>query len=298
MTVAEKNNLHPRNRHRGRYDFPTLIKALPELAEVVYVNDYGDESVDFADPDSVKLLNKAILKSFYKINFWDIPGGYLCPPIPGRADYIHYVADLVGAETKNVRVLDIGVGANCVYPLIGNVEYGWKFVGSDIDPKAIENAKKIVDENKLTDTIELRLQATLNQIFKGVINESDRFNLTICNPPFHASEAEASAGTNRKLKNLGLASRSRKYPTLNFGGQAGELWVKGGEFEFVKNMILESEKFKEQCQWFTSLISKRENVAGLEAQIKKLGATQFKIIEMSQGQKSSRIIAWTFQGKK
>ena len=297
MSAVEKNNLHQRNRHRSRYDFPSLIKALPELAEVVYVNNHNDESIDFADPESVKLLNKAILKSFYKIKYWDIPDGYLCPPIPGRADYIHYVADLIGAETKNIQVLDIGVGANCVYPIIGQFEYAWKFVGSDIDPKALGNAQKIIDENKLKEFIELRQQPTLTNIFQGVIRESDHFDLSICNPPFHASEAEAAAGTNRKLKNLGLASRARKWPTLNFGGQAGELWVKGGEFEFVKKMIIESAHFSEQCLWFTSLISKRENVGGLEDQIKNLNAKQFKIIEMSQGQKSSRILAWSFKGK-
>ena len=158
MSAVEKNNLHQRNRHRSRYDFPSLIKALPELAEVVYVNNHNDESIDFADPESVKLLNKAILKSFYKIKYWDIPDGYLCPPIPGRADYIHYVADLIGAETKNIQVLDIGVGANCVYPIIGQFEYAWKFVGSDIDPKALGNAQKIIDENKLKEFIELRQQ--------------------------------------------------------------------------------------------------------------------------------------------
>jgi 23S rRNA (adenine1618-N6)-methyltransferase len=40
-----------------------------------------------------------------------------------------------------VRVLDIGVGANCVYPLIGHAEYGWRFLGVDIDEAALANAQ-------------------------------------------------------------------------------------------------------------------------------------------------------------
>ena len=92
---AEKSKLHPRTKHRGRYDFTKLIVGCPELAEFVKPNNYGDESVDFSDPQAVKTLNKALLKFFYDVSFWEIPSNYLCPPIPGRADYIHYVADLL-----------------------------------------------------------------------------------------------------------------------------------------------------------------------------------------------------------
>ncbi|MCX6266590.1 MAG: RlmF-related methyltransferase, partial [Bacteroidetes bacterium] len=83
-----KSRLHPRNKHRERYDFKLLIDSCPQLARFVKLNIYQDESVDFSDPDAVKMLNKALLKVYYNINDWDIPGGYLCPPVPGRADYI------------------------------------------------------------------------------------------------------------------------------------------------------------------------------------------------------------------
>src|ERR1700761_6728862 len=153
--AAEKENLHPRSLHRGQYDFERLIKSTPKLRDFVKPNQYGNLSVDFSDPDAVKTLNKALLKQFYGINNWDIPEGYLCPPIPGRADYIHYAADLLaevngGVVPKGpkIHVLDIGRGANCVYPLIGSSVYGWTFVGTDIDPVAIQSAKDIVAANK------------------------------------------------------------------------------------------------------------------------------------------------------
>jgi len=88
----EKSRLHPRNKHRERYDFKLLIESSPELAQFVKMNIYNDESIDFFNPDAVKALNKALLKYFYDIENWDIPEGYLCPPIPGRADYIHHIA--------------------------------------------------------------------------------------------------------------------------------------------------------------------------------------------------------------
>ena len=147
--VTEKLNLHPRNRHRGRYDFPQLADALPALKPFLKPNPYdaAELTIDFADPAAVKTLNAALLSHFYGVAHWDIPAHYLCPPIPGRADYLHHVADLLAAGNGGgiprgnaTRILDIGVGANCIYPLIGQHEYGWRFVGTDIDPVTIAAA--------------------------------------------------------------------------------------------------------------------------------------------------------------
>ena len=154
----EKSSLHPRNKHRERYDFKQLIDSCPELGQFVKLNNYKDESIDFFNPEAVKMLNKALLKHYYGIDNWDIPKNYLCPPIPGRADYIHHIADLLGSNNSEfqrnkiptgnkIKCLDIGVGANCVYPIIGNKEYGWSFVGTDIDPVSIESANKIIEMN-------------------------------------------------------------------------------------------------------------------------------------------------------
>ncbi|MCO4293902.1 23S rRNA (adenine(1618)-N(6))-methyltransferase RlmF [Solitalea sp. MAHUQ-68] len=300
---VEKTNLHPRNKHRGRYNFRELINACPELSAFVSENQFGIESVDFANAGAVKMLNKALLKQFYKIDFWDIPAGYLCPPIPGRADYIHYLADLL-AEANNgvvpqgetVKVLDIGTGANCIYPIIGTTEYRWNFVGSDIDLRSIQSAEKIIKANLyLQSKIELRLQKYSNQIFKGLIKSEDRFHLTLCNPPFHSSAAEATSGTNRKLSNLGK-KQSHK-PALNFGGQHNELWCEGGEFEFIRRMIDESAQLTKQCLWFTTLVSKSANLNGIYVLLKRAQIQEFKTVEMSQGNKVSRFVAWTFLTK-
>ncbi|MBC7400961.1 MAG: RlmF-related methyltransferase, partial [Mucilaginibacter sp.] len=164
--TPEKENMHPRNVHRNGYDFKQLIKANPALKKFVGLNKFEIESVDFTNADAIKALNKALLKQFYGVDGWDIPEGYLCPPIPGRADYLHYVADLLAETNENaipkgnkVRVLDIGTGANLVYPLIGSSFYGWQFVGTDIDPTAIRSAKNTIGLNKgLERKIEVRLQ--------------------------------------------------------------------------------------------------------------------------------------------
>ena len=306
--TAEKTILHPRNPHRFRYDFPALVASCPELAPYVSVNPYGNESVDFSDPAAVKTLNRALLAHFYGMVYWDIPPGYLCPPVPGRADYIHYAADLLASrnggripEGKTVSVLDIGVGANCIYPIIGSRSYGWHFTGTEIDPVSAASAERIVSENPLlSGLVDIRLQEDPLHVFRGVIRETDAFDLAICNPPFHSSADDAAAGTSRKLRNLGKAVQTRVLgeqptaPVRNFGGQGGELWCPGGEASFIHTMIEESALFPGKCRWFSTLVSRRENLDNVIGTIKRKGAADIRIIEMAQGQKTGRIVAWTF----
>ena len=300
---AEKGNLHHRNKHKSRYDFTSLKTSSPEIAEFLFINKFGDESIDFVDPKAVKALNRALLKYFYQIAFWDIPEGYLCPPIPGRADYIHYAADLLAScnaqnipTGKKIKVLDIGVGANCVYPIIGHREYGWQFVGSDIDEIAVKSAKNIVEVNNvLTKAIEIRLQTSKSEIFKNVIRKEEKFDLTVCNPPFHASAEEANAGSQRKNRNLG--NKDYANPVLNFGGKNTELWTKGGEVAFIGKMIEDSRLIKNQCLWFTSLVSKNENLEEIYTMLNKAEVAEIRTSEMSTGNKITRIVAWTFMNE-
>ncbi|QEL65545.1 23S rRNA (adenine1618-N6)-methyltransferase [Oryzomicrobium terrae] len=392
--VAKAAALHPRNRHTGRYDFAALIAASPALASFVGPNPYGDLSIDFADPAAVKALNRALLLVQYGVRDWDIPAGYLCPPIPGRADYIHCLADLLAGEGSGhnggkgngrtgpgrgegngvrgeghgaqqgdatpgpgmgpgapdqaqagrgaiptgpaVQVLDIGVGANCVYPLIGHAEYGWRFVGADVDQGALASAQAILDANPdFKAAIELRRQPAPEAIFRNIIRPGERFDLTLCNPPFHASPDDAQAGTERKWRNLGREAGSgkgpgqgrdgggygdkhgrgddprrgapasvareiqnpaatRHAPALNFGGRAAELWCPGGELGFIARMIAESAAFASQCRWFTTLVSKADNLPAIQRALARAGARRTVVIPMAQGQKQSRLVGWGF----
>ena len=225
----EKHSLHPRNPHRFKYDFDQLIASYPSLQAFVFVNEYQTETIDFSNPEAVKALNKALLISNYDIQEWDIPANYLCPPIPGRADYIHYIADLLAESNQgaipqgeHIVGLDVGIGANCIYPIIGNHEYGWSFVGTDIDEKALQNCKKIITQNpKLIDVISLQLQVEPRYIFKNIMLAEDKFAFTICNPPFHSSKEEAAKAALRKVNNL--TEKRNSQAVLNFGGQNSEL---------------------------------------------------------------------------
>ena len=303
--LLEKLTLHARNRHRGRYDFAQLSRAWPALKDFLVLNpfDAKELTIDFANPAAVKALNAALLKVFYQVESWSVPPGYLCPPIPGRADYLHHAADLLAADCQgviprgpDVRVLDIGVGANCIYPLIGHHEYGWRFVGSGTDAVALRAAQRILDANAgLAGAIEFRLQASPRKVFAGILSPDDRFDFVLCNPPFHASPQAAEAGAVRKWRNLGKAGNPESSPKLNFGGQAAELWCEGGETGFVIRLVAESAPRRAQASWFSALLSRADNLPEIYSALKEVGAHRVETIDMAQGQKKSRIVAWKFR---
>lgn len=287
--------LHPRNQHREGYDFERLIVKSPELEAFVTRNPRGQMTIDFQNADAVRMLNRALLMTHYGLDFWDIPASFLCPPIPGRVDYIHYLADLLAESNgheiphgSDIKALDIGTGASLVYPLTGQHEYGWDFTGVDIDPVSMRSARQICERNGLN--IKLKSQNNAEDIFQSVVGPDDIFHVTLCNPPFHESLSQAQEGTQRKWRNLGKGHTAE----LNFGGQNAELWCPGGEIGFIARMIEQSMDFAEQCLWFTCLVSKKDSLRSLFRFLKKARVVEVKVVEMAQGQKTSRFIAWTY----
>ncbi len=293
-----KARLHERNKHIGRYDLEALVKSAPELSKYLIENRKGEQSVDFANPKAVKELNKALLLHFYNVDFWDIPEGFLCPPIPGRADYIHIVADLLaksnGGEIPKgdkVKCLDIGTGANMVYPIIGASEYGWSFIATESAQESFDWATNLLEKNKNLN-VKLRFQDDSSKIFKGILKKNEKIAVSICNPPFHISQHKAEVANLRKLSNL--KGEKVDEVTLNFGGKNNELWCDGGEKKFIETMINESVEYAENCQWFTTIVSNKDHLKKFDKVLETVNAKEVKVIPMGQGNKNSRILAWRF----
>ncbi len=290
-----KTNLHPKNKNREQYDLKLLLKDFPELKKYIKPNKYGEDSIRFSDPAAIRILNKALLSNYYGIKNWDFPETNLCPPIPGRADYIHYMSDLLEGK-KDITCLDIGVGANCIYPIIGVSEYQWNFIASDVNADAISYAKEIIKNNPcLKGKVKFRLQKNKNKIFEGIIKPKDKIDVSICNPPFHASKKEALKGSMRKVRNL-TGKRSKKIK-LNFSAMANEIICDGGEKQFIQNKITESVNYAKNCFWFTTLVSNEKNLNRIYSSLEKIKATEVKTINICTGNKISRIVAWTFLSK-
>ncbi|PRD55956.1 23S rRNA (adenine(1618)-N(6))-methyltransferase RlmF [Sphingobacterium gobiense] len=294
----KKNILHPRNIHQSGYDFPKLEDANPVLKDYIIETSFGTVSIDYANPKAIVELNKALLRAYYNVQNWSILKNSLCPPIPSRADYIHYVADLLAADNDGVvptgvriNVLDIGTGSSLIYPILGERIYNWNFLGTDIDVTVLNHARSLIKTNSgLPKKITLQLQEDKKRIFDGVLNEDDYFDLVMCNPPFYKSREENWQKTTKKFHNL--HQNKEALPVQNFGGYPNELWCEGGERKFVRDMINESMRFKKQLGWVTSLVSNKENLKPLIASLEYNKASKIEIINMTQGQKAIRILAW------
>ena len=194
MAVNVKS-LHPRSKHNNEYDFERLVKANQALSQYVHEAKSGRQSIDFHNAKAVVELNKALILHYYNLSYWSIPQGYLCPGVPGRAEYIHKLSDLLFESNGNkllksntLQGLDIGTGASLIYPIIAVNDYGWRMVASEYDKKSLDSAKQIITKNEfLSEKVELRVQKKSIQIFKGIIKPDDYFDFTMCNPPFFSS---------------------------------------------------------------------------------------------------------------
>jgi 23S rRNA (adenine1618-N6)-methyltransferase len=328
---TKKVGFHERNPFGTSYDIPSIVFTCPELENYLKrIKETDEISIDFSEQKAVKLLNRGLLFNRYNLKYWDFPDGYLIPPIPGRAEYIHHIADLISENSEDgelllggrVRGLDIGTGSTLIYPLIGHLEYGWNFTGSDIDLEALKSADKIISENSKvlsTDSIKLCYQKYSNNVFKNIFrHKNEKFVFSMCNPPFHSSMAVSFAGTDRKWRGLGREDKlSDKLPlsntttdtnvessgnhVLNFGGRELELSCKGGEVGFIKTMIDESSDDSVRCRikWFTCIVSKKTNMATLKKYIKNMepySKRPFEVreIDMSVGNKKFQFLAWTY----
>lgn len=296
--------MHLRNTNQLDYDFQRLTDAVPELKTFVLMNQTGNQTIDFSNADAVKLLNKAILSVYYGIESWDVPAPYLCPAVPGRADYIHHMADLLAKYNKGkiprgnkIRGLDVGTGANCIYPILGKSIYNWSFIASDIDDMALKNAAQIIEANaKFKNHIVLRKQPSMNNYFTNVLNDNEFVDFTICNPPFYESRAEADKQNQRKNRNL--SGLEKDGVARNFGGDNQELHCQGGEKQFLTQMITESRRYATNCYWFSSLVSKESNMALVQKLLKASSVSLSVTIPIQHGNKSSRIVAWSFLNQK
>ena len=194
--------------------------------------------------------------------------------MPGRADYIHLLADLLAEDGGigevptgcSVVGMDVGVGASGVYPLVGHADYGWSFLGTDVSAASLSSCEHLARRNSVP--LELRRQPEPRVVLRGVLHPTDRLAFTMCNPPFYASAEEASAAAARKWRGLGKGAR--KDASRSFAGQPHELYCDGGERAFVRRLIRESAAPERRATalWFTSLVSAAKSMPALRAELR------------------------------
>jgi 23S rRNA (adenine1618-N6)-methyltransferase len=283
--------LHLDNPFNKNYNFNQLVRAYPRLESFIVPGKWGRKSIQFANPEAVEALNKALLKWQFDLN-WQLKEGNLCPAVPGRFDYLLYVRELIDyPEERRVQMLDIGTGASLIYPLLATAAFNWQCTASEVDKESLSYAKGLIRLNPCMRTTSLRRQPYKSHVLKHVIEKGDFFDAVVCNPPFYKTQSDTERQNVRKNRNL----HDREQLSQNFGGNASELWYKGGEEAFIKTMIAESAEFASQVGWFTTLVSDVELVKTIKRFIRKAGATEVKVTDMDHGNKQTRFIAWRFE---
>lgn len=187
-------------------DFLALSKEYPSLLPFVGVND--DKSVYFkwSEPNAVRSdyssgmtsreLTKVLMKKDFHID-WDMPSSHLCPGIPGRINYLAWLHDVLHllpqyADAENPLLgIDVGTGASCIYPLLGNALYHWNFIATDIDAESIASAESLVQKNHLESVIRIRHREPSQPLLSDLVESSDHpISFCMCNPPFFSSVEE------------------------------------------------------------------------------------------------------------
>ena len=290
--------MHAQNPYAERYDLKRLANGHFPLKKHIFLNPSDQQTIDFTDSDAVYELNKAMLLADYKLVDYDLPKGYLIPPVPGRLEYLLHLRDFISEKFKvdkpvQFRGLDIGTGANGIYCILGVQHFNWLMIGAESDVVAVKIARENIQlTNTLKDKIEIRHQKNKSFLFNNIIQPKEQFDFSVCNPPFHSSKDEALKRSLKKNSNLGNPM-DRNTHLLNFEGQANELWCNGGEALFIKRLIKESLGFKSQVKVFSSLVSKTNSLAAIEKKLKKVEAN-YQIISIDLGNKKSRIVVWWF----
>ncbi|XP_043495887.1 RNA N6-adenosine-methyltransferase mettl16 isoform X2 [Polistes fuscatus] len=181
---------------------------------------------------------------------------------------------------KNIKGIDIGTGAVCIYPLLLAKMYGYSMLGTEINETSIESAIENVKNNTLENLIKV-IKVDEENIFKEVINENEHFHFTMCNPPFFETQ--------------GNLEKAKRHPPRNAPtGSDEELSVEGGELLFITRMIEESIQIGDKIKIYTTMIGKRKNSLYFPKFLRRNGIKNFTWTEFCQGHTKRWGLAWSF----
>ncbi|KAK6159572.1 hypothetical protein DH2020_006886 [Rehmannia glutinosa] len=327
---AERPGIHPRNKYADNTpDFGLLSSLYPSFEPYVFYSRDGRPKIDWTDFNATRELTRVLLLHDNGLNWW-IPDGQLCPTVPNRSNYIHWIEDLLAsdiipatrADGDVTKGFDIGTGANCIYPLLGASILGWKFVGSDITDIAIEWANRNVNSNPhISDLIEIRrvdAEGTMYNVEE--LHNEGRFdsNSTNARDDGRASTVpEPHLGVKKSYNGppilLGVVKDGESFdfcmcnppffetmeeaglnPKTACGGTPEEMVCCGGEHAFITRIIEDSAKLKHTFRWYTSMVGRKFNLNILVSELWNVGATVVKTTEFVQGRTSRWGLAWSF----
>ncbi|KAI7869094.1 uncharacterized protein EV154DRAFT_432044 [Mucor mucedo] len=266
--------MHPRSVFNKEPDFNRLAEKYESFEKFVKVGNNKRAYIDFKDPEA------------FDIDI-DFPLDSLCPAVPNRLNYILWLQDLIDdtlTDAKDIIGIDIGVGASCIYPLLGcATDLNWRFLGTDIDLRSIDYAKENVKRNHLEDRITIQHTADPSKIFL-LEDTVPVYTFSMCNPPFYSSQEELDEGLdNKELE-----------PSAVCNGSNGEMITEGGEYGFISRMIEESLILQKRVIWYTSMMGLKRTIRPLVRLLKESGISNYVVTNFTQGNTTRWAIAWSF----
>ena len=269
-------------------------------------------------------LTRGLLHMYLNVRLPQLPTHHLCPPVPNRLFYLHWIhTELLSQEQQvcrddqqrqisrsNGKVgLDLGVGASCIYPLLAARVFNDRMIGSDVNVEALQLAQANVDANQLQHQIHLLhvlpshaqepstplggpLQRTLDAIQTSkqqAFSLSSGLDFVMTNPPFYdPNSMEEDQETAQAPPRIG-DGRARTNMTMLEGSYPQ------GEVGFVVDVLVDSLRARTSSRWFSSMLGKKTSLIFVTKLLTHLlGPAHIQSTEYGPGQYTRWFVAWTF----
>lgn len=282
--MALRKLMHPRNKYKKGPNFKQLAVYYPKFRKVAATDLTGKVHIDFKDEETLRVLTEILLQHDFDLTV-NIPPNKLVPTLPLRLNYVLWIEDLMThasfKEMANVKGIDIGTGAVCIYPLLLAKIYGCHMLGTEIDETSIEVALENVKNNNLQNLIKV-IKVDKDKILQGTIEDNETFHFVMCNPPFFETEESSDKVIKQQPP--------RNAPT----GNLKELSIEGGEKSFITKMMEESIQIGEKIKIYTTMLGRKSSLLYFLKLLKKYGISNFTWTEFCQGYTKRWGLAWSF----
>ncbi|KAJ3641083.1 hypothetical protein Zmor_027604 [Zophobas morio] len=279
--------MHPRNIYKQPPNFKQLAIQYPDFRKHATQDLSGKVTIDFKNVEALRALTCTLLKKDFGLDI-QIPLNKLIPTVPLRLNYILWIEDLlsVADRTDNIKGIDIGTGASCVYPTIAAKKNQWTMLATEIDPESIKFATENVKRNSLQNLV------TVIQVKDTLLNEAvdqhpHEYDFCMCNPPFFSTTQELHPFFKARKQN-------RPHPRNAFCASVDEVVAKGGEVDYISRLINESKTLDTQIKIYSSMVGHKSTLPPLKKLLREVEVVSFKQTEFCQGHTTRWGLAWTF----
>ncbi|KAK5135662.1 hypothetical protein LTR08_004963 [Meristemomyces frigidus] len=283
-----------RSYYDGDVDFDVLAEQDADFAAICRVSK-DERWIDFQNPKVVQQLTKSLLKCDFGVSI-QLPDDRLCPPVPVRWNYVHWIQELLDTTSdtysdrydpeREVIGLDIGVGASCIYPLLAcSSRSSWRMAGTDIDQHSLSYARKNVDANGTSKRIKLAHTTTDSPLIPIDALKIEELDFLMTNPPFYSSTEDMQASYTAKTAP----------PSAVCTGAENEMICPGGDVGFVTRILTESLELRDRVQWYTAMFGKISSLQIVVAKLKEHDITNFAVTCLQAGYRTKRwAVGWSF----